>query len=404
MAMRSTSITLATMTPKTNHPQSKLPNRNPTGSQIQDPAPAQLLLANHLSAGPGRRTLLIHAGPEILATDLVASLADGRLDWMGRNQAALKLIQTRLQAVPSLQFQVSFDVELSQESYGSYDQVALLAPKSRALARRWLVAAWLALLPGGNLYLAGPNDLGIRSLIKDGEALFSAATILGYKKGNRVARLRKPPEAVDLPDSPDWVSAPGIAPGTWQELDFNWRGTDWHFFSLPGVFSADRLDDGTRLLLDHLPPLEQARVLDFGCGWGVIGVLAASLGAAKVDLVDIDLLAVASAKRNLAAYRISAAECLAGDGLVPVESRRYHYILTNPPFHAGKSVSYRVSDDLIAGSGSLLEPDGQLILVANRFIPYEQTLQHYFRKVMRLAENGRFQVLSASKPIKSKRS
>ena len=367
-----------------------------------DPSPAQVLLAAHLEASPQLRTLLIHTGPEILSAGLAEPLFGARLNWMGRDQSTLAQIEAQLPGYPGLQSQVSFGVDLLPDNHGQLDQVALLIPKSRSLARRWLLTAYQALKPGGNLYLAGPNDLGIRSLIKDAETIFLPATILGYKKGNRIARLRKPEPVTGFPAEPDWLSAPGILPDTWQEFQFDWQGANWPFYTLPGVFSSDQLDDGTRLLLDNLDLPVGATVLDFGCGCGVIGILAALSGAAWVDLVDIDLLAVASANKNIAALQLSNARCLAGNGLQPVEDRRYTHILSNPPFHSGKSVNYRVTEEFIAASGGLLEKGGQLILVANRFIPYEQTLQRHFRKVQRLAEDRRYMVISATRPIHKK--
>jgi 16S rRNA (guanine1207-N2)-methyltransferase len=317
-------------------------------------------------------------------------------------------VQEQLAYHPEIQSTVLFDIDLPQASYTSFDQAALLIPKSRGLARRWLLAAYLAIKPGGYLYLAGPNDLGIRSLIRDAEAIFSAATILAYKKGNRIARLRRPLDGPVYPElgrpvSPagvDWVSEPGIAPGTWQEFQFDWGGASWRFYSLPGVFSSDQLDDGTRLLLDQLQLPQDARVLDFGCGCGVIGIMAALQGAAAVDMVDDDLMAITSARKNITAHQLLNVRCLAGDGLRPVEDQRYTHILSNPPFHAARSVSYRVTDEFIAGSGQLLDKGGQMTLVANRFIPYEKTLARYYRKVTRLTETSRFQVLSAWSPKK----
>ena len=319
---------------------------------------------------------------------------------MDRSHSALSLVQERQQTHPDFQSTVSFEIDLPPSTYGSFDQAALLIPKSRALARRWVLAAYLALKPGGDLYLSGPNDLGIRPLIKDAEAIFLAATILAYKKGNRIARLRKPLDGPELPNGVDWVSEPGIAPGTWQEFQFEWRQSTLNFFTLPGVFSSGELDDGTRLLLDHLELTVESQVLDFGCGCGVIGIIAALIGAAAVDMVDVDLFSIASARKNIAAHQLSNVRCLAGDGLRPVEDRRYTHILTNPPFHSGKSVNYQVTDEFIARSGQLLEKGGQLTLVANRFIPYEQTLERYFRKVTRVVDTNRFQVLSAGSPKK----
>jgi 16S rRNA (guanine1207-N2)-methyltransferase len=388
--------------PKKSSP--KLPSSVPGKTAQASLSPAQNLLARHIPWLPQQRTLFIHTGPELLSTGSASQISIHQSTWLDRSHSAQLLVQEQLASKAEVQFTVLFDIDLPQASHGSFDQAALLIPKSRPLARRWLLAAYLALKPGGYLYLAGPNDLGIRPIIKDAETIFSTSTILAYKKGNRIARLLKPLDGPAYPGGVDWVSEPGIAPGTWQEFQFEWRGTSWKFYSLPGVFSSDQLDDGTRLLLDQLQISADARVLDFGCGCGVIGIIAARQGAATVDMVDVDLLAIASARKNVAAYQLSNVRCLAGDGLSPVADQRYTHILSNPPFHSGRSVNYRVTDEFIAGSGRLLEKGGQLTLVANRFIPYEKTLERYYRKITRLAETSRFQVLSAGSPKKSPKS
>jgi len=386
------------MSPKQNFQSPPQPKPDKKAPGI--PSPAQVLLASHLPGGLYQRTLFINTGPEILAGGLVNRISGGQLYWMGRDHSALSRAQDILRTYPGLESTITFEIDLPQTTHSSFDQAALLIPKSRALARRWILAAYQALKPGGNLYLCGPNDLGIRSLIKDAEAIFLAGTVLAYKKGNRVARLRKPLEPGEPGNSADWVTAPGIAPGSWQEFQFEWQSSNWQFYSLPGVFSANQLDDGTRLLLDQLHLPQDARVLDFGCGCGVIGILAALQGASAVDMVDVDLLAVASARRNVTARGLTHLRCLAGYGLQPVAGQRYTHILSNPPFHTGRSINYGVTDEFIAGSGRLLEKGGQVILVANRFIPYERKLQRYYRKVARLAETGRYQVFSASIPKK----
>jgi 16S rRNA (guanine1207-N2)-methyltransferase len=273
------------------------------------------------------------------------------------------------------------------------DAVVVEAPKDRKLARRWLVEAQAALKTGAQLFVAGANEHGIRSAIADAEALFGGAIVLAYKKGNRVARAIKGAGAAGRPA---WASEPGIAAGTWYEFEVDLRGRTFRLRSLPGVFAYDRLDEGTRLLLTTLAVPEHARTLDIGCGYGIIGLVAAHLGAQSVDMVDANLLAVAAAGENIARNNIANAHVLAGDGIRAVAERRYDLIATNPPFHVGGAVDYEVARAFIDDARRVLVPNGQLLLVTNQFIRYDQLLRSTFERVECLAQTASYRVLRAA--------
>ena len=123
--------------------------------------------------------------------------------------------------------------------------------------------------------------------------------------------------------------------------------TSYAIRSLPGIFSYDHLDEGTEMLLDtaQIPP--GAKVLDAGCGYGIIGLFAAVNGAGMVHLVDNNLLAVAASRETLSLNRIKNAQVFAGDLLNPVFPDKYDLILSNPPFHTGHAVDYQIAHALI---------------------------------------------------------
>jgi 16S rRNA (guanine1207-N2)-methyltransferase len=194
-----------------------------------------------------------------------------------------------------------------------------------------------------------------------------------------------------------WQETPGIAPGTWQSLKVAAPQGDFELVSLPGVFSFDRLDPGTILLLDHLQITPGERVLDLGCGYGIIGLAAAGSGARKVDLVDANLLAVAAAQENLRTHGYNPKQALPSDVLSAVSHRKYDAIFSNPPFHTGREVNYQITNAFIGQSHAALTVGGHLTLVANQFIRYDKLLKQTFTGVTLLAEDGRYQVWKAQK-------
>jgi len=286
------------------------------------------------------------------------------------------------------------DIEPGEAFTQFFDVALIQLPKGRKLTRRWLLQACRALKTGGILYIAGANQSGIQSAINDARELLSNGQILGYKKGHRIARLMRESTGKPLPT---WVEEPGVAPGTWQEFSIGLSGHTFKIHSLPGVFSYDHLDVGTQVLLEQIQIDSGARVLDVGCGYGIIGMLAAIQGAGWVDLIDSDLYAVASAKESIQVNKIDQATVFTGDLLAPVGAYRYDLILSNPPFHAGLAVDYQIAEALIWQSYRALNPGGQLTIVANRFIPYDRLIEEVFGNVTKLSETRRFHVLSGLK-------
>jgi 16S rRNA (guanine1207-N2)-methyltransferase len=356
--------------------------------------PASHLLCQYSEVAPGARVLLLGCRQGVLAVVLARRARPGEVWLTDTSIVALQLSEKTLQANSITNVHLQTQISASPAANENFDTVILEIPKGRQLIRRWLVESFIGLRFGGCLYLAGANEQGIHSAIQDAEALFGRASVLGYKKGNRVARLIKESTS---PPPPSWVSEPGISPGTWLEFDVEVSEKSMHLRSLPGVFSSNRLDDGTRLLLSRFEVPVGAHVLDLGCGYGLIGLLAAQRGAAHVDMVDANLLAIAAAQANLELYAIKNAQAFPSDALEAVLDRRYALVVTNPPFHVGHSVDYQVTQAFIHQAWQVIEPGGQLLLVANKFIRYDLLMATFFSHVERVVETNRYQLLSAKK-------
>ncbi|TNJ62169.1 class I SAM-dependent methyltransferase [Paenibacillus hemerocallicola] len=121
------------------------------------------------------------------------------------------------------------------------------------------------------------------------------------------------------------------------------RGKAFEFATDAGVFSKEGIDFGSRLLIDTMDISETDEVLDVGCGYGPIGLTAASLASrGRVTMVDINERAVKLAKENAGKNGITNADILQGDLFESLEGKTYTKILTNPPIRAGKQVVHRI--------------------------------------------------------------
>ncbi|MEU8521006.1 methyltransferase [Streptomyces sp. NBC_01216] len=168
-----------------------------------------------------------------------------------------------------------------------------------------------------------------------------------------------------------------------------------------GVFCADRLDIGTRVLLRHLPRgLGRARVVDLGCGNGVVG-LAVALAEPDADLVftDESYQAVASAKENFRTHAEPgrSAAFVTGDGLADLPTESADLVLNNPPFHSHQATTDRTARRMFTDARRVLRPGGELWVVGNRHLGYHVSLRRIFGRCELVASDPKFVVLRAVK-------
>ncbi|MFF9897027.1 methyltransferase [Streptomyces longispororuber] len=165
-----------------------------------------------------------------------------------------------------------------------------------------------------------------------------------------------------------------------------------------GIFCADRLDIGTRFLLQHLPDSHgPAHVVDLGCGNGVLGTAAAVANPeARVTFVDESYQAVASAEATLRANAATAgAQFLAGDALTAVPAASVDLVLNNPPFHSHQATTDATAQRMFRGARAALRPGGELWVVGNRHLGYHVRLKRLFGNVEVAAGNRKFVILRA---------
>jgi 16S rRNA (guanine1207-N2)-methyltransferase len=114
------------------------------------------------------------------------------------------------------------------------------------------------------------------------------------------------------------------------------RGRPFEFLTASGVFSKKRVDLGTRLLIESMMLPEEGYVLDIGCGYGAVGIVAAAFNPnLRVIMADVNKRAVRLAKENIRINNVHNAEVRRGRLYEPAKDLAFNCILSNPPVSAG---------------------------------------------------------------------
>jgi 16S rRNA (guanine1207-N2)-methyltransferase len=264
---------------------------------------------------------------------------------------------------------------------GPFSAVFVRLPKAKGALDLALHAA-ASVLPGGvPVLLFGANDEGIRSAGARLDMVAENVRTLDTRRHCRVLMgLRRGAIEGLKARLSDWRTVGDIEIG----------GARRQWVSYPGLFAGGRLDAGTAMLLAHLPELRAgARVLDFGCGTGVIGAAVLSRQPqAAVDLIDADALAIEAVRENVPAGR-----AVIGDRLAAVGKERYDAIVSNPPLHVGVEEDHGAMQRLIREASGGLVAGGVLQLVVQRRVKAGELMQEAFGHVDVVAEDGRYRVL-----------
>lgn len=277
-----------------------------------------------------------------------------------------------------------FNVRAAGED--AFPLVLLLPPRQREEARALLAQALARTRAGGWLLAAMPNDAGARAGQSDFEALLGPATVLSKHKC-RVFWARADGADAALADA-------------WRGLDAPRPILDGRYRSRPGIFAWDRVDPASALLARHLPPTLSGHGADLGAGWGYLSaqVLERCAGVTALDVVEAEQRALDCARANLAGDSARVALEFLWHDVTAGLPGRYDFIVSNPPFHALRGEPRpEIGRAFIAAAAEALRPGGQLWLVANRQLPYEDVLAARFAQLREVAQEGGFKVIAAVK-------
>lgn len=357
-------------------------------------------LLHHLADGvagapdPGGRTLVVNDSFGALALPSARDSAGGAsvASWSDGVDAFLGL---RANAEGNgLDPEAIEQVPCTRAPEGRFPLVLLKVPKSLDLLEhqlrvlRTVVGPETRILAGGMSRHLGRNVVGLFQRV-----LGPAQASLARKKARVITASLDP--GLDPGTSPFPRRVPvagGLAGGSLAQGGFE-------AVTHAGVFSAGRVDAGTRRLLEALPdPVPGSRIVDLGCGSGILGTAAAARNAsAELCFTDRSFLAVESARETFrGAFGEERPACflptLALDG---VERGWADVILNNPPFHDRHAVGDAIAWGMFHEARRALGSGGSLYVVGNRHLGYHAKLKRIFGNCETLASDPKFMVLRA---------
>jgi 16S rRNA (guanine1207-N2)-methyltransferase len=266
----------------------------------------------------------------------------------------------------------------------AFDAALILCGKHRGENENRVAEALERVKAGGTIVIAGSKEDGIATMRK--MLLKLGVEVESTPKYHGIAVWFKRPEEVTA-----YVA----------KLKHDAVTVDGRFTAMPGMFSHDRIDDGSELLASRLPTDFDGNAADFGAGWGYLSVMLAekSPRTARIDLFEADWNALEFAKTNLEENCPKLTTRFFWQDLVAEPPKeKYDLIIMNPPFHAGgQAAEPALGQALIKTAAGALRNGGKLLMVANRGLPYETILAGEFKTSGEVCRNSRFKILSAQK-------
>lgn len=267
--------------------------------------------------------------------------------------------------------------ETRTQADGAFDLAIVCMPRAKAQARALIAEASAC---ADVVIVDGQKTDGIDSVVKDIKKRADAVDVVSKSHGKSVRFTGG--------DFSDWADT-----GPLHLID--------GFETRLGVFSSDRIDKASALLVETLPAKLPQTLADLGAGWGFLSrhILARD-AVSELHVVEAEKAAIDCARVNVPDPR---AQFHWADATRFKPPHLLGGVVMNPPFHTTRAADPGLGQAFIAAAADMLAPNGQLWLVANRQLPYEAALTTHFSRTAEIGGSAGFKVLHAEKPFRKGR-
>ncbi|MFP4038626.1 MAG: methyltransferase, partial [Candidatus Nanohaloarchaea archaeon] len=262
---------------------------------------------------------------------------------------------------------------------GEFDKI-IYAPagyENVDVVKNRLAEAALKLRDNGELHIAGRKKTGLKRY-RDFLKQYGEIEKTGRDGSVKAYRFTKN-------DTP-------LPPEITKNFKAEVNGVEAEFVTEEGLFSAGKLDDGTRLLLENLENVS-GKVLDLACGYGAVSAFIGKSYSCDLFLTDDNARATKYARENLERNNVKFSEIKTADCLDGFKNKKFDYIVSNPPTHAGKTVTSKI----FTQAYNSLKKGGEFWIVYNQNMNYEEELNQKFGSVEEVEREGNFKVVRAVK-------
>lgn len=265
------------------------------------------------------------------------------------------------------------------------DSIWIQCPKSFDQLHWWLTLALEQLGAGITVYVAGMAKHIPIKWLNWLESHNSEYLQYPIKKKARLIQFKLPVKLPPLKYEKGYAGPDGLA-----------------INALPGVFSRDHMDIGSRFFIHQLGalPTLTGKVVDLGCGNGLLSIAALHYSQAEsIDLIlcDDSSLALECAQKNLLLREYDKADFRHTDALLGLEGP-VDTVMCNPPFHTGNKISTAAAERMFKQAAQVLAVNGQLLVIANRHLGYAPSLKKSFANVKLIASDAKFVTYRCTSP------
>ncbi len=324
---------------------------------------------------------LLYASAEQMCADAVVHVYHAHA---AHGLTVLKEISASLQCTQAMKSEVhalyALGVDVVACPEGLADVALLLPHKNKAQTLYDMACAMRGLKEGGRIILACPNVYGAKSYQKALAAL-AGGVQASSKSKCRVCSAKKG-AGLDEMLLQSWLQQ-----GEMQYM------ADLGLYSQVSLFSWNRLDDGTRLLLRYLPKLS-GRGMDLCCGYGALAahILHHHDGVTDVSLVDVDGRALQCAEKNTQDLGVPCHTHWL-DARVEALPQHLDWVVCNPPFHTGQQQDMDLGQAIVRQGCQSLKRGGHFWMVANRTLAYEHIVRQELAQSETIIEAEGFKIM-----------